>query len=287
MSRNLLLLAIITIVFVSIACSFTINIPEIRLRTGETITDEVVVQAFDDQETAVNIEIVFGAGKLKLFPGAENALVRGTATYNATELKPELTISDNKVQIKQGQADRYSTIGTNTKNEWELALGTSPLVLSITAGAYTGEFDLGGLSLEELKVREGASDTELVFSIPNLIEMRSLVYETGASSTKLLNLANANFERMEFKGGVGSYTLDFSGELLRDAIVEIDAGLSNLVIAVPRGVPTQLTVEGSLTNISTAGDWQRSDDSYVLSGDGPKITFEIKLGAGNLELINP
>jgi hypothetical protein len=287
MMRNPLVIAIITIVAISMACSFTINIPDIRIRTGETVTDDIIVQSFDDPDKTVNLDIIFGAGRLKLVPGAEDALVRGTATYNADEFRPEITTSENKVQIKQSQTSRLSNIGTNIKNEWEMALGGSPLILSITAGAYAGEFDLGGLSLLELSVQEGASDTELVFSRPNLIEMETLVYETGASSSKLLNLANANFEKMNFKGGVGSYTLDFSGELLRDTVVEVDAGLSNLVIAVPRGVPAQLTIEGSLTNINTSGDWQRSGEIYVLSGDGPKITFKIKLGAGNLELINP
>ena len=159
--------------------------------------------------------------------------------------------------------------------------------LSISAGAYKGTFELGGLSLVNLHVTEGASETTLSFSNPNLVEMKSLHYKTGASSAHLLNLAHANFESMEFMGGVGSYTLDFSGELQRDATVKIDAGLSNLVIAVPRGISTRLMVEGALKNINTKGDWQRSGNEYVLTGSGPIITFLINMGAGNLELEHP
>lgn len=285
--RNPILLAIISIVIISMACSFTINLPEFRGRTGETVTDDINVQFLDDPEEIVDLELVFGAGELILEPGAIDALVIGTAEYNIKEFKPEVTRSDNKVQIKQGESERFTTIDTTIKNKWNLALSGTPMNLSISAGAYKGTFELGGLCLVNLHVTEGASETTLSFSNPNLVEMKSLHYKTGASSAHLLNLAHANFEIMEFMGGVGSYTLDFSGELQRDATVKIDAGLSNLVIAVPRGIPTRLMVEGALTNINTKGDWQRSGNEYVLTGSGPTIIFNISMGAGNLELEHP
>jgi len=269
------------------ACSFTINLPEFRGRTGETVTDDINVQFLDDPEEIVDLELVFGAGELILEPGAIDALVIGTAEYNIKEFKPEVTRSDNKVQIKQGESERFTTIDTTIKNKWNLALSGTPMNLSISAGAYKGTFELGGLCLVNLHVTEGASETTLSFSNPNLVEMKSLHYKTGASSAHLLNLAHANFEIMEFMGGVGSYTLDFSGELQRDATVKIDVGLSNLVIAVPRGIPTRLMVEGALTNINTKGDWQRSGNEYVLTGSGPTIIFNISMGAGNLELEHP
>jgi hypothetical protein len=287
MSRHPILLAIIAVVIISMACSFTINIPETSIQTGATVTDDINVQLLDDADEVVDLELVFGAGELILAPGAKDALAIGTATYNVKEFKPDVTRSDNKVQIKQGETERFTTISTNVKNNWNLALGQYPMNLSITAGAYTGELELGGLSLYNLRVTEGASDTDLSFTKPNLIEMEVLRYETGASSAKLTNLANANFGRMEFKGGVGSYTLDFSGELRRDARVEIDVGLSSLVIAIPQDVSAWLTIEGALTNINTGGEWQRSGSDYRLIGDGPTITLIVKMGAGNLQLEHP
>ena len=58
-------------------------------------------------------------------------------------------------------------------------------------------------------------------------------YETGASLVTLTGLANANFSLFEFSGGAGNYTLDFSGELNRDATVSITTGLGNLRIVIP------------------------------------------------------
>ena len=109
-------------------------------------------------------------------------------------------------------------------------------------------------------------------------------FRTGASSAELSGLSNANFSLMKFEGGAGSYTLDFSGTLSRDATVEIDAALSSVKLIIPENIPTTLDLEGSLTNVSTRGTWAGGGSTYSLAGQGPTLTFVIKLGAGNLEL---
>jgi hypothetical protein len=174
--------------------------------------------------------------------------------------------------------------GDKYVNEWNFELGSAPMDLLIKAGAYKGDIELGGLSLASLKVDDGAADVNLSFSDPNLIEMGTLRYETGASSVKLEGLANANFDQMNFKGGAGSYVLDFSGELVRDATVNIDAGLSNVEIIVPNGVSARVLVDRGLANVDISGDWEKSGDDYELAGEGPRLTINVNIGAGNLEL---
>jgi hypothetical protein len=88
--------------------------------------------------------------------------------------------------------------------------------LKINAGAYKGLFDFGGLAISSLEITDGASDTELAFSTPNLLEMETLRFVTGASKLEIKGLANANFESMTFRGGAGDFKLDFSGQLKRD-----------------------------------------------------------------------
>ena len=117
--------------------------------------------------------------------------------------------------------------------------------------------------------------------------MSSLRYETGASKVTLTGLANANFTNMIFKSGAGDYTLDFTGELQQDASVDIQSGLSNLVIVMPQGTPTNLNVRGGLTNVNFSGVWSSSGNTYTIEGNGPSLTINIDMGAGNLELRNP
>jgi hypothetical protein len=170
------------------------------------------------------------------------------------------------------------------KNTWDLKLGSTPMDLTVNAGAYKGTYDLGGLALTGLTVKDGAADTKLSFSQPNKAQMTILRYETGASSVKLSGLANANFGTLIFNSGAGDYTLDFSGTLKRDATITVSSGISNLILVVPQGVTANVTVDSKASNVNAGPGWNQSGNVYSQSGSGPVLTFLVKTGAGNLTL---
>lgn len=284
MNTKPLLIVILILAIASMACSFTVNLPERNVRTGPTVVDDIEVEA-PDPAGNINLSLSFGAGKLHLSPGDGDMLVSGTATYNVEEFKPTVTTTGSQVRIEQGNQLRVlPNIGRDLKNEWDLQLGDSPMSLRINAGAYEGRYELGGLAIEDLEISDGAAESRLSFSEPNMVEMDSLRYTTGASSVRMEGLGNANFEDMFFRSGAGDYTLDFSGELQRDATVTIEAGLGSVEIILPPGVSGRVTFDGGLSNVDVGGDWQRSGNDYVQNGSGPEITFLVKMGAGNLEL---
>jgi hypothetical protein len=265
------------------ACSFHVSLP-VTVKTGQTVTDPINVALPSGTTGSVNLTIDFGAGTLKLHPGA-SSLVAGTATYNVPEFKPEVTSSGSTVRIEQGNW-RLNGIPdlSNLKNEWDLSLGAAPMDLTIQAGAYHAEYEFGGLSLTNLSVSDGASDTKLNFASPNLAEMSLLSYDTGASNVSLTGLGNANFASLVFKSGAGNYTLDFSGTLQRDGSVNVETGVSNMTLIIPSGVPTQITVSGGLSNVAFDSGWTRSGSVYTQTGTGPQLTIVVDIGAGNLTL---
>ena len=246
------------------------------------VTEDIKVEYPDADE--INLKLRFGAGQLILNPGAA-LLVDGTATYNYDELKPEINTdgSDVEVRVGDGDVNIFPNLN-NIKNEWDLELGDQPMNLSLESGAYEGEFELGGLALTRLDIKDGASNVEISFSKLNPIEMSTFTYNTGASDVKITGLANANFSLFDFSSGAGDYTLDFSGELQRDASVKIETGLSNFIIIVPEGVNAVVTVQGGLSNVNAGSSWERSGSDYVQKGEGPTLTFVIEMGAGNLTL---
>jgi hypothetical protein len=262
-----------------LACSANISLPAVAT-AGPEVTEDVAIPAPADGPPVLTIS--FGAGILKLAPGAAD-LVDGTATYNYDSLKPEVATQGARVEIKQG--DQPTLPGSlNIKNEWDLKLGAEPMALAVNAGAYTGNFELGGLSLTSLTVKDGAATVDLAFSAPNASTMTLFRYETGASKVKLSGLANANFGTMDFSSGAGDYTLDFGGTLRRDATVTVSSGLSNLIVVIPSGVPAQVTVESGASNISAGPGWTQEGNLYSQSGSGPALTMVIKTGAGNVTL---
>ena len=277
-----ILTAILVLALASVACSINIDLPN-QPTPGPEVTDQISVPVPGAGTT--RLELDFSAGDLTISPGAGAELVRGTATYNLPALRPEITTSGVDVRIKQGDFEIDSLPSyRGLVNKWNLQLGDSPLDLTVGAGAYEAEYELGGLSLSSLYIKDGAADVKLAFSSPNRIEMGVLRYETGASKVDLEGLANANFHTLVFDSGAGDYLLDFSGDLKRDATITIRSGLSNIVLRIPNTVNATVMVDSGLSNVSSSGSWDKSGDRYMQVGSGPSLTFVVDMGAGLLKL---
>jgi hypothetical protein len=282
MFRKLIPVILIPMLALS-ACDLHVSLPVV-ITPGANVTDEINVPLPSDAAQVTHLTLSFGAGTLNLSPGA-STLVSGTATYNVTDFKPTVTATGSNVRIDQGD---YHFTGitdwSRIKNEWDLSLGSAPMDLTIKAGAYRAEYEFGGLSLTDLTIEDGAAEVKIAFSSPNPVEMSTLRYSTGASNVSLTGLANANFSMLDLKCGAGNYTLDFSGELRRDASVTIDTGMSNMTMVIPDGLPVQITVDGGLSNVTYGSGWTHTGSKYVHTGSGPQLTIMIDMGAGNLTL---
>lgn len=271
--------AILLLALASMACGFDVSLPE-RAEPGPEVEESITVTGSRSGETRLTIS--FGAGSLSLSPGAKN-LVEGTAVYNIPEFKPQIVEGENSVEIKQGDFQNLVNF-RDIKNDWDLKLGSTPLDLNINAGAYSGKYELGGLALTSLTVKDGAAQVELSFSEPNLTEMSVLRYETGASNVTLSGLANANFSTLMFSGGAGDFKLDFSGELTESGTVNISAGAGSVQLVIPKGVNARVTVESALVSVNSSSNWSQSGNDYTQSGAGPTLTVIVKMAAGNLTI---
>ena len=293
MRKIALLLVGMATLLATIACSFNFlplqtSIRVEKLETGPTVSEDVEIPVSDSDETS--LEIVMGAGELYVAPGARGALLQGVIHYNVEEFEPHIISEDGYVQLRQGENESgeytFPDITGDVENTWDLQLGNTAMELILTVGASRSEIELGGLAINDLRVTQGASDFELTFSEPNQIEMSTLRFTGGASDAKLNELANANARDIIFTGGVGRYTLDFSGELQNDLYVKIEAGLGGVIIIVPEGTAARADFEGTLADVDAYDDWRRSGDTYTLEGTGARITFDISMGLGGLDLRN-
>ena len=266
------------------ACGFHVSLPITTIKTGPMVTTQINIPLPADTTQTVDLSLAFGAGTLKVHSGA-STLVSGTAIYNIADFKPAVTINGSTARIEQGN---WHLTGipdlSNIKNTWDLSLGDHPINLSIEAGAYHADYQLGGLALTDLTVKDGASDVKMNFASPNLAEMSLLDYETGASNVSLTGLGNANFSNLTFHSGAGNFTLDFTGALKRDGSVNIETGVSNTTLVIPSGIPAQLSVDGGLSNVTYDSAWSKSGSLYSQKGTGPQLNIVVHIGAGNLTL---
>jgi hypothetical protein len=277
-------IAVLTVI--SLACSFA-NLPSFqKLETGSTQT-LTLNESHSGTDQVQDVSLSMPVGELTLSGGAET-LLEGEIRYNVEEWSPRVTNMGKLLSVSQGETN-YTTNGfpgDDVVNVWNIKLGNTPMNLVVEAGVYKAALDLSGIPLQSLTVQNGASNSEIRFDTLNPEEMDSLAYQTGASEITFLGLANANFTQMSFEGGAGDYVFDFSGDLQRDADVNIQVGFSNVKILIPEGIYAQVLVEDGLGNVNIDDAWHRNSSRYVNEGDGPQLTIVLEMGSGSLRLTN-
>ncbi len=283
-------LLVLVIIGAGTLCSaFTDSSPaaDVAVAVGPTMTEDIHL-SLPDSSNIPDLELNLGAGELSLAPGASEALLEGTAIYNVAQLKPQLITSSKNIRLQPKDNIGFAGhINSELENKWDLKLGSDPMALTLNIEATQVNAELGGLSLVDLTVHETATfEFDLSFSEPNQTKMDALRFKGGASIGTLTGLANTHAEDITFDTGLGVYTLDFSGQLQDDVEVTIASWLSLITVIVPEGVPAQVFVNGRPSSIDLKGAWQESEAGYILPGEGHRITIDVNMGTGVLNLRN-
>ena len=271
------------LILVSLACSTSINIPEMDISETQVVNLNLPIV---NSATISLIDLRMGGGTLAISPDA-SGLIDGSITYNVDDWEPSISQQSNKYILRQDKAYKVTGIPSEKIiNEWDLRFSNQvPLGINIEAGAYKGTFDFSGLQIQDMEITEGASEATINFNQPNPELMESFVYKTGASSVKFYGLANANFKTMDFTSGAGSYVFDFGGELKQDATLNIKSAVSSIKIVLPEGMKVVIDNEGSVSNINTEGTWTIKNNTYSTMGEGYTLTIVINMAVGNIDLV--
>jgi hypothetical protein len=158
-----------------------------------------------------------------------------------------------------------------------------PISFDIELGVGNGDFDLSGLQVKDFTLSTGASDVSLSFDEPNKTSIDNLSIESGVSKFNGRNLGNANFKRFRFQGGVGAYTLDFTGNITTEVDVDVDVGLGALTIIIPPNVGAKLFYEQSwVSRLDCDRDFQSvSDTEYETENyDRADAKMNIRMDSG-------
>jgi hypothetical protein len=175
------------------------------------------------------------------------------------------------------------------RNEWDIRLSDRvPISFNLDLGAAKGRVDLGGLRLTDARIRTGAADVEVEWNKPNPESLDILTVDAGAAGLKMRKLGNAHFDQMNFTGGAGNFTLDFSGDWQDSGQVSINTGVSNLTLIAPRDIGVKVnTGDKTLTNINVEG-FHRQGQAWVNDAYGKselELTITVDIGLGNLTLL--
>lgn len=249
-----------------------------------------------DAEGAERIEVTieFGAGEIWLTSADIDNVLEMEVTYD-----PRIIDFDHDYRVRRGVGELFLESSHHRKydidskdHRWDMTLSRNyPMSLDLEVGACEAELDLGGLQLEELRIDIGAASVEIDFSAPNPIRLREIDIEAGAASLEMREVGNANFERFNFSGGVGSFELDLRGEYTGESEVTIEIGLGSMDIILPRNLPIRVVTDGG--NWLSSIDFHRDrleevdDDEYETEDfrdAETRMILNIEVGLGSIDL---
>ena len=242
---------------------------------------------------SLRVTIKFGAGKLDLIFGEEDVFI-GNFQYDKSILKPNVQyeiLGETGILTLSQSIKKDLDLPFPYKNSWNLKLPSGvPLQLYINTATYSGDIDLTNLQIENLYFNSGASQTNIVFSQLNLIDLKNINIKTGASTIKMLGLANANFNEMNFTGGAGSYTFDFSGNLTKKSKVNINAGAAKIIFKIPSNMGTKIIFRNfPASKLDVRGFIKINDQTYISPEYGKsaaELDIEIKGSFVDVEVIS-
>jgi len=242
---------------------------------------------------SLKMTIKFGAGKLDLTFGEEDVF-KGNFQYDKSILKPNIRyeiLGETGILTLSQSIKKDLDLLFPYKNIWKLKLPTGvPLQLYINTATYSGDIDLTNLQIENFYLNSGASQTNIVFNQPNRIDLKNINIKTGASTIKMLGLANANFDEMNFTGGAGSFTFDFSGNLTKKSKVNIDAGAAKIILKIPSNMGTKIIFRNfPASKLDIRGFIKINDQTYISPEYGKsaaELDIEIKGGLVDVEVIS-
>ena len=236
-----------------------------------------------------HLRVSLGACKLKAAAGDGAAWVSGTYDPGETGVPVQVEQDGGTVRLKQDYKSFFPFGWFSTPPKFDLTLGKAqPYALTIEMGASDNSFELGGLPLTRLNVKQGAGKSDIHFAAPNPQPLSLINVESGAMALEMTNLANANFAEMKVDGGAAGYKFDFGGRLQRDAHVKITTGMSGVEVIIPATTAAKVSAETVMGGLNLGDGFTKKDGAYwteaAIKGQTPLLTIEAAVSLGGLTL---
>ncbi len=257
---------------------------------AQTRTQEI--ERSDEKELKMKLD--YAVGKIFLRKIDTDKLCRITFNDVDREVTPNLvyehegSIGYLNLDMNENQTLEVFDIG---KQYLQVQLTDRiPISFKIEMGACSGDLDFTNLRVKDLTVSLGASSTNILFNAQNKDRINKLKIEAGVSKLNIFGLGNANFNKFEFEGGVGTYTLDFSGNLSQNSTAHLSLGIGKLLIRIPKNLSVKIHSDDSfLSSVKiNEDDFIRKSNGIYYSANfddhTPRLELWIETGLGKLKV---
>ena len=166
-----------------------------------------------------------------------------------------------------------------------------PIDLNSSCKAGEINFDLGGLSLENVDLHLAAGTVRVRFRKPNPIQMSDLSIDGKIGELDLEKLGNSGFQTADISAGIGELSIDLSGskqiDFRQDVNVDVKIGETNLTLPENRPIKLRINKFLFLSQSDIPEEFERHG-SYYTHGDVKNaknlIYLRISPGLGTLNI---
>ncbi|MFW6371914.1 MAG: toast rack family protein [Bacteroidota bacterium] len=211
--------------------------------------------------TSLRADIEIPSGLFRL-ASTNEVLVDARFSYRKEQREPRVNF--NQVEDQGQLLVRLPKLEENLKNERNVTSiklqEDMPMNLKVTFGAGKAEFKLEKLNLQRTSFKMGAGEFEV--KLPPSIQ------------------------NLDFDAGVGSASIDLSGDRTIDLDAELNCGIGELVILLPSNVGIKARIAGLIGGINARGFTKRGGSYYNDEWENAKnkIKIEINGGIGDIKL---
>jgi len=240
----------------------------------------------------LEVKISFGQGRIELSPGNAEKAYEAELEYSRRYFSHELDYhirGDTGVLDLRVKGRRKGLFYSRRKKNWlNLKLNpTVPIDLDLNMGACESSIDLSGLRISMLELSTGASEVDIYFDEFNKEPLSKMEVNAGVGELKVSNLGNANCQRLIFKGGIGEYELDFSGQWQDDCQAEVKIGIGEISLKLPRYLGVKLIASKSFLSTLDLDGFVKEGDVYYSQDYNQAeyhLTLRVKAGIGEVNV---
>ena len=236
---------------------------------------------------AFDVRVRYGVGRFQVRPAESGILYDVRLRYDKDNFDAVMDYDDGRLEVGTDARGRNVNV---KEDDGEMILQLSrdvPTDLVLEFGAVRANLDLGGLTLTDLDLQTGASESTVDFSAPNRGRIRTAEMQVGAADFTAENLGNLNADRLDFSAGVGEVVLDFGGAWERDMQVDLSMGLGSLELHIPEGIGVRLRKDSFLTSLDASGLVKEGDDWYSRNWDAAdrRLSIDIDAAFGSIRVV--
>jgi hypothetical protein len=246
------------------------------------------------KESSLQAEVSLDIGSIEISGESLNQVYSFDLEYDKAAYEPQVSYDGDsggtgRLSLKLQSTHKKGIRSERENNRLHLNLtDTLPVSLRINSGVGDARLALSRLHLSSLDLESGVGGARLSSYEANPIVCDLIRLRSGVGSVDAVGLGNLNFRRLEFEGGVGGASLDFSGQWKQDAEVRIEVGVGGVTIRMPRDVGVRVSAEKHfLSGLQLDGFHKEAGEDYYsanYSNAKVRVSVTVKTGVGGFKI---